>query len=406
MDDGGYPRIRFTYTGDVEELRREHFLARVNVDAETAELMGEVSAAANQFIQSINPLTKMPVPISFSCKDCEYRAEEDEGRNGFRECWGTLADPDPHILDLYFGGKVGGINDLISDGKTSLYDVPESFLRKKDGGIGSQAQRQLIQIRRTRDNTEWVDPVLKDILSACEYPLHFIDFETSALALPYHAGMRPFENIAFQWSCHTLAAPGADLKHSEWINLEDTFPNFAFAASLMERLGRTGTVFMWATHENTILRHILLQMENRRDGSAALKEWLTFMTSAHMVDMNQLTLNHYFHPLMKGKTSIKKVLDAVWQTDSALRARFPENIKEQDGRFLSPHKSLPPLVIDGVDVSVSEGTGAIAAYQAMLYGPQRSDPESRRRWRQLLLQYCKLDTLAMVMIHQHWTYDP
>ena len=28
-------------------------------------------------------------------------------------------------------------------------------------------------------------------------------------ALPYHAGMRPYGLVAFQWSCHTVAAPGA-----------------------------------------------------------------------------------------------------------------------------------------------------------------------------------------------------
>jgi hypothetical protein len=38
----------------------------------------------------------------------------------------------------------------------------------------------------------------------------------------------------------------------------------------------------------------------------------------------------------------------------------------------------------------------------MLYGPQRSDPATRDKWRQLLLQYCELDTLAMVMIYMHW----
>jgi hypothetical protein len=42
--------------------------------------------------------------------------------------------------------------------------------------------------------------------------------------------------------------------------------------------------------------------------------------------------------------------------------------------------------------------GAIAAYQAMLYGPQ----EFRGQWQNLLLEYCKLDTLAMVMIYWHW----
>ncbi|HND48068.1 MAG TPA: hypothetical protein PLL95_05870, partial [Anaerolineales bacterium] len=77
---------------------------------------------------------------------------------------------------------------------------------------------------------------------------------------------------------------------------------------------------------------------------------------------------------------------------------YPEYVKIEDGTLLSPHKSLPPLEIAGKDAVVNEGTGAITAYQAMLYGPQ----EMREQWKHLLLEYCKLDTLAMVMIYQHW----
>jgi hypothetical protein len=404
-DDSGYPRARLTFTGDVEQLRANHFLTRVNVDPEVDGLLPSVSSSAEKFLQSINPLTRITVPISFTCKDCEYRLGEDTAPNGFSECWGDLAIPRPHILDLYFGGTINEVNALIDVGRTSLFDLPESTLTKKDGSVGSRNQRQLIQMRNTRTNTEWIDPALGDILAAYAYPLHFIDFETSALAVPYHAGMRPYENVAFQWSCHTILAPGTEPVHTEWINLEESFPNFSFAGSLMKQVGHDGTVFMWATHENTILRDILIQMDGLNE-DPALRDWLTWMTSAHLVDMNQLTLNHYFHPLMKGRTSIKKVLDAIWQTNPTLRSRFPSYVKEEDGMLLSPYKALPPLMINGKDAFVSEGTGAITAYQAMLYGPQKSEKSIREQWKRLLLQYCELDTLAMVMIHWHWMEMP
>lgn len=400
-DDSGYPRARFTFTGEVEQLRRNHFLTRVNVEREVADLLTEVSSAAETFFNSLNPLIKLPAPISFSCKGCEYRVDESEEKNGFRECWGELANPKPHILDLYFGGMVKQVGDLISAGRTSLFELPESALAKKDGTMGARAQRQLIQMQHTKTNTEWIDPALRSILDTFEYPLHFIDFETSGLAVPYHAGMHPFENVAFQWSCHTIEKPGAAPQHAEWINIEQAFPNFSFAESLMKHLHRDGTVFMWATHENSILKQIIQQMEGRYDNQG-LKDWLEWMTSSRMVDMNKLTLNHYFHPLMKGKTSIKNVLDAIWKTNAVLRERFPEYVKEENGELLSPHKSLPPLVINGRDAFVNEGTGAITAYQSMLYGTQDPDATTREQWKQLLLKYCELDTLAMVMIFWHW----
>jgi hypothetical protein len=400
-DDSGYPRARFTFTGDVEQLRRDHFLTRVNVDREVADLFPDVSSAAETFLNSLNPLIKLQVPISFSCKGCEYRVDESEEKNGFRECWGKLANPKPHILDLYFGGTVKQVGELIAAGKTSLFDLPESALAKKDGTMGARAERQLIQMQHTKANTEWIDPVLRSILDSFEYPLHFIDFETSGLAVPYHAGMHPFENVAFQWSCHTIEKLGAAPQHTEWINIEQAFPNFSFAESLMKHLNRDGTVFMWATHENSILKQILQQLEGRYDNQE-LKDWLEWMTSSRMVDMNKLTLNHYFHPLMKGKTSIKNVLDAVWKTNAILRERFPEYVKEENGELLSPHKSLPPLVINGRDAFVNEGTGAITAYQSMLYSTQDTDATTREQWKQLLLKYCELDTLAMAMIFWHW----
>ncbi len=400
-DDSGYPRARFTFTGDVELLRENHFLTRLNVDLEAGELAPEVSSAAAAFFKSMNPLTKIPVPISFACKDCEYRVEEDETPNGFRECWGELADAKPHLLDLYHGGTVKAVNELIGSGKTGLFDLSESALGKKNGSMGTIASRQLIQMRHTKDNTEWIDPALGDILASYSYPLHFIDFETSALAVPYHAGMKPFENVAFQWSCHTITAPGAEPKHAEWINIRETFPNFAFAESLMDYLGRSGTVFTWAKHENTILKGVLDQMEGRHK-NAALKDWLEWMIDSRMVDMNQMTLDHYFHPVMKGRTSIKKVLDAIWRANPSLRSHFPEYVKEENGEMLSPYKALPPSTIAEKEVVVNEGTGAIRAYQSMLYG-QKLDPDIRDQWKNLLLQYCKLDTLAMVMIYWHWS---
>ncbi len=398
---GGYPRARFTFSGNAEALRRDHFLTRVNVDKEVAAVLPEVAAAAQQFVESLNPLRKIQAPIQFACKDCEYRVGDDTTPNGFRECWGALADPQPHILDLYFGGTLDGINDLIRAGKTSLYDVPESMLQGKNDNVGSRNMRQRIQLRNTRANTEWIDPALADELSRHVYPMRFIDFETSGLAVPYHAGMRPFENVAFQWSCHTIPAPGAAPTHAEWINVDDAFPNFDLAATLMQHLGADGTVFMWAAHENTILSQIHAQLL-QRGGDPQLADWLDWITNKRMVDMNQLTLKHYFHPGMKGRTSIKKVVDAIWRDNPSLRARFPEYVREADGVLLSPYQSLPPLPINGAQVSVQEGTGAIVAYKSMLYGKHKQDASIKAQWRQLLLQYCKLDTAAMVMVYWHW----
>jgi hypothetical protein len=409
-----FTRLLVDFTGDVQQLRAGHFLSQVPVGAEVKHLLPEVGRAASEYAASLNPdLRKIERPLSVACKSCEYRASGADTRDGYRECWGALADPKPHLLDLYHVGDLGGrggpaANALIGQGKAGLFDVPKESLVKADGTVGERNKRQIIQIDCTQRGVEWLSDALPKILDGFKYPLRFIDFETTAIAVPYHAGMHPYEPVAFQWSCHKLESPGGALTHSEWINTDDAFPNFQFAESLMHCVGSGGTVFMWATHENTILSTVLRQMAARGYRNAELKSWIGGIVSqgplhpGRLVDMNRLTEQHYFHPLMNGRTSIKVVCDALWKTNPGLRAAFPEYVKEQDGEILSPYESLPPLEINGTIVSVAEGTGAIRAYEAMVYGVERNDPAAQEKWKRLLLQYCKLDSLSMYLVWDHW----
>jgi hypothetical protein len=177
----------------------------------------------------------------------------------------------------------------------------------------------------------------------------------------------------------------------------------------MEFVGSGGTVFMWATHKNRILSPVLRQLAARGYRNDELEAWIGGMvrqTPLHpgrLVGLNRLTQQHYFHPLMKGRTSIKVVCDALWKTNPALRTAFPEYVKRGNGEILSPYASLPPLQINGTTVSVAEGTGAIRAYEAMVYGVERNDPAVQEKWKRLLLQYCKLDSLSMYLVWQHWS---
>lgn len=409
-----FARARVEFLGNADRLRGDHFLTLVPVQEEVRDLMDAVRSSAAHYVASIHPeLRKIQVPISVACKGCEFRATRNGDRDGFKECWGQRADVRPHLLDLYHVSEIGGrntplANTLIEQGKVSLFDVPADALVKADGDVGENNRRQRIQIDHTRSNTEWVSRSLPGILRSFRYPLRFIDFETTALAIPYHAGMSPYETVAFQWSCHTLRSPDGKLEHEEWINVVDAFPNFDFAQSLMSHVGTTGTLFMWASHENTILGRILEQMAIRNYRNPALAAWLRSTVrmdgarSGRLIDMNQLTLKSYFHPLMKGRTSIKVVVDAIWKSNPKLRQEFPEYLKMQGEQILSPYDALPTLTINGKPVVVAEGTGAVRAYEAMLYGVEKSDPVLRERWKRLLLQYCKLDTASMVMVWRHW----
>jgi Domain of unknown function(DUF2779) len=226
------------------------------------------------------------------------------------------------------------------------------------------------------------------------------------MALPYHRGMRPFEQVAFQWSCHTFDSPGAPMRHTEWINVDEAFPNAEFATELRSVVGESGTLLMWSHHERTTLSDIARQIGDYGLPYPDLRSWLLATTSSsRLFDLCAHAATHYFHPEMKGSTSIKAVLPAVWRSNHALRSdpHFSAYNLESEGAILDPYQTLPKLeIFDRAEV-VDEGTGAMRAYQAMVYGEGRQDAAVKQAWRDLLLQYCRLDTLAMVIIWRHWT---
>ncbi|PZO37546.1 MAG: DUF2779 domain-containing protein [Pseudanabaena frigida] len=406
--------ININFTGNIEDLQSDRFLTKVSIETEVAELITPTIASSQKYINYlIERSPEIFAPISKSCKGCEYRASDRDPRDGFKECWGDLADREHHVLDLYQMGRIGGnetplVNELIQQKKVSMFDVPLEELNDY-----TYSYRQLIQIEYTQKNKEWISEHLPQIVKQIEYPIHFIDFETSRMAIPYRAGMQPYEQVAFQWSCHTIAEPDALPIQTEWLDLENTFPNFQFAESLMECLGDRGTILTWATHENSVLRDIYYQMQAYDYQNPQLQTWLANTAKlgnkgkSHLVDMNALTLKHYFHPLMKGRTSLKCVLPAVWKTNSYLHEipHFQEYYREVDGEILSPYDVLPQLQIGDRIQVVNEGAGAMLAYQDLMYGENRDNENNqdvRSQWKELLYQYCRLDTMAMVIIWTHW----
>lgn len=407
--------IKVDFIGDIQELEKDQFLTKVSIETEVAELIEPTIASAQKYLDYLlERSSEIFAPISKSCKSCEYRASDRDPRDGFKECWGDLADVENHVLELYQMGRIGGhetplVNEMIQQKQVSMFDVPLEELTDE-----TYSYRQLIQIEYTQKNKEWISEHLPQIVQQIEYPIHFIDFETSRMAIPYRAGMRPYEQVAFQWSCHTIIEPDADPIQTEWLDLENTFPNFQFAESLMECLGDRGTILTWATHENSVLRDIYYQMQAYDYQNPQLQTWLANTAKlgnkgkSHLVDMNALTLNHYFHPLMKGRTSLKCVLPAVWKTNPYLHKipYFQEYYQEVDGEILSPYDVLPQLQIGDRIQVVNEGAGAMLAYQDLMYGENRDrgmdNQAVRSQWKELLYQYCRLDTMAMVIIWKHW----
>ncbi len=394
------------YVGNGLPEGASDFLAKVNAEEAVAFVKEGVEEDAAAYLASLDPLRRIEVPIGKHCFSCEFRLRQ-EG-DGFEECWGRRARVRPHIADMYYAGLIHDVDTLVHSGITYLTHLQPEQMTTKSGSQGKRDVRRVVQIEHSRSNTEWCCSHLGDAMAGHPYPHHFIDFEATRIAVPYHAGMRPYQQVAFQWSCHTVHEEGAEPEHAEWINTEDHFPNFDFARSLMEHIGDAGAVFIWSHFERTALRGVLQEMLTQEHPDHELRDWLQRFGAAdesgpfRVVDMYAMCVNHYFHPRMEGKTSIKRTLDAVWQEAEWLREAWSEYLVDEDGEILGPYAGLPKVVVGDVEVDVADGTGAVRAYEAMLYGEERDNPAVKAKWKEALLRYCKLDTAAMVMIWEYW----
>ncbi|RYU90953.1 DUF2779 domain-containing protein [Mucilaginibacter terrigena] len=410
------PVISFTGTQlDLELIKKYPTLEWINVDNEIKPLLNKCINMANILIEQLKAGERIESPIGLNCKDCEYSATDilhDE--SGFKLCWGKMAEPKPHILEL---GQLGNVNkkngiitDLIKNGKTSLYDVPVTALIKDDG-TPYYNNRPLYQIT---EKEEFLLSGFEGVCSIIQYPLFFIDFETSQMALPYHKGMRCYENVIFQYSCHIIHHKGAEPVHAEWLNTNDSFPNHEFARSLMKVLGTRGTIFIWSKYEITQFKNILRTLVET-DEDTDLRLWLETLLNdfeandGRFIDLNMEATKYYYHPFMGGRTSIKVTLPAVLKSTKSEKIKNWLDKKgllkfDEDGSIINPYKLLPsmPILEDAFQINVKDGSGAMRAYQDMLYGINKNNEQIKAIYIDCLLFYCFLDTLAMVIIWEHW----
>ncbi|MGY6560809.1 MAG: DUF2779 domain-containing protein [Luteibaculaceae bacterium] len=432
------PTVVFKYENHLKkadfvgQLTTDGILSLLPVDTWVRARMEKIRNKTNLLLKVLKEgISAEDYQITKACRLCEFRAPNAD-KNGYAECLGNMAEHKEHIFDLYYGGSIGHytkgyyFDELLSEGKFTFTDIDPERLKNKDNEFGARARRQLMQIEQTRLNEEWIAPELKEKIAGFAYPLHFVDFETYTGAIPFHEGMRPYEVVAFQWSCHTIEKPGATPKHSEWLHthnskaLPNELPNVEFARSLMRHIGYSGTPFMWATHENTVLRAIYYQLEEFGVEDPELKQWLEYMVTdkaqklkGQWVDMNKMTQDYYWHPLMKGKTSIKKVLPAIWSSFPELHkiphfAQYAPSALENP--VFDPYdtliKNVQTYTQDEEDTdenasSVKGGTEAMRAYYRIRFDPTLK-PRERREVQKALLNYCKLDTMAMAIIARHW----
>jgi hypothetical protein len=218
---------------------------------------------------------------------------------------------------------------------------------------------QRLQVESFLNKADKIDKAaIQTFIDKLFYPLCFLDFETVYPAIPLFDGTRPYRQVPFQYSLHIQDSKGAELKHFEYLAEPRNDPRRELLKKLLDAI----------PEQSCIITYTDFEAERLRD----LAEWFPEYKS-RIEDLIKVIRDislpfdkmDYYHWQLNGSYSLKAVLPIV----------VPE--------------------MSYKDLAIRDGRMAIDAYFAM---SQLSDEKEIERMRRDLLEYCKLDTLAMVKI--------
>jgi predicted RecB family nuclease len=239
--------------------------------------------------------------------------------------------------------------ELEEMGIHSIRDIPDDF---------HLSERQRIACTSVQTGDPWFSEDLGKELGSLRYPLCFMDFETVNPAIPRVSGMRPYDQLIFQFSVHVLREQGAEPEHFEFLATDTSDPRREFISSLCDALGESGSIVVYNR-----------QFESQR--LSELAAWLPEFTErikkiqSRLWDLLPVVRNHVYHPQFAGSYSLKAVLPAL----------------------------VPEISYDGM--AVANGRDAGLAWEMMIHTP---DVVERGRLWKALLDYCGKDTLALVKV--------
>ncbi|MFZ2682066.1 MAG: DUF2779 domain-containing protein [Patescibacteria group bacterium] len=317
-----------------------------------ADLTDEVlEAQAGVKLQMQDLKTYLSLPEERGC-ECLYR-----GRNA--QCT-TFAYSNPEVPEysVHDISRIGGSKKLFFDwidrGIYALNDIDNP--EKLTGSKRSQYDAYMLG-RPLIDQTG-----IKQALDGLQFPLYFFDYEGYSSAIPRFDGFGTYEQVPFQYSLHILHADG-EMEHKEFLitdlSQDLTLP---LVEQMRRDFGETGSVISWyksyESQRNTKLAEL----------HPSHAEFLEALNDRMFDLMTIFSTDLYVDAAFKGSASIKKVLPV-----------------------LVPELSYKVL-------KVQKGDQAIERWEKMIAAD--TSPSDKAQIAQDLLEYCKLDTLAMVKIYE------
>jgi hypothetical protein len=323
--------------GDIEP---DNLLEFVDITEQVAEVEPDTKVEAVQALE----LLKLSAIDETSCP-CLYKGKRNHC-DAFDYFNRDLPTPSVYSLPRMYGTKLAG---FVSGGRFDLNEIAGDEVSKG----------QLPVLKAAHGGEVLVDRVaLAEYIDQLQYPLYFYDYETYSSAVPIMDGASPQKPIPFQYSLHIMAAPDDDkLTHVEYL-ADEAVPPFSLIEHMQEHIGSDGSVISWhASFENTQNKNMAVAYPEK----AAFLESLIERT----VDLEDPFKQDYVDIAFDGSTSIKKVLPVL----------------------------VPELSYGHMEVA--NGTEAMDGWKKLISLPNSPEKQSLRK---AMLDYCELDTLAMVKI--------
>jgi len=319
-------------------------LIKLFVFEEVSEKLNEVYSEVSFLIGEALKLLKQDDLVINSCS-CLYKSA------GQRcDCFAKFNPQVPEYSTAHIirGKKLAElVNNNIFDPK----DIPGDF---------KLTEPQRIKVELQKSGNPVIDVVsIRETLGKLQYPLYFLDYETLLKPIPQLDGYNPNSQIVFQYSLHIMQENG-EIEHREYLACDLASSTSELVKSLRKDIGNKGSVLVW---------YEPFEKTRNKELGELHPEYEVFFNDINnrVYDLMKIFKKDYLMPEFKGSASIKKVLPV-----------------------LVPELSYKELV-------VQDGTMAMSAWEKML---EVDDGEERQKLRKNLLDYCKLDTWAMVKIFE------
>jgi hypothetical protein len=296
----------------------------------------------DQMLVDMDNCLQNPAPRQVLSSKCTKRPR----CHFYESCFGADAYDDHSVFNL-FSSKHR--EDLYWNGVTEMNQITNQELE----GF----KQQYAQIMADKNGGEFFDRIaltnwLENVL---QYPLSFIDFEWETYSIPPYNKMKALSVIPFQYSLDILTSE-QQLIHYDFLEIGDT--REAFIKSLLARIPSSGSIVAF-----------------NADGAEKIRlSELGDMFPAYKLQLDAL---------------IKRFVDLSVPFNNGVYY----NIKQRNGFSL---KAILSTITDNnhSELVISDGVSAIMKWRKLA---TQYDHETYLE----LLEYCRLDTMGMVLIYKY-----